>query len=302
MDPAALFGRAAPLVLEVGFGNGTFLAGIADEHPDWNLIGVEIAAASLSRGIGRVRRDGLDNVRLLCADARVLVHDMLPARSIHRVYVNFPDPWPKEKHVDRRLLSCWFFRLLSTRFEDHGEVWLTTDHAEYFDYALAECRSTGLYEVDAGDPPPSTLQTKYARRWQSEGIRINHAVFRLGERDPSPFPPRLEVVELAHARLSGDLSAVQAFKKQVFEIVDGHVVLLEASRTLDGSRLHVECIVEEADLRQEILVEVREAPGGIYVELQHFGRPAVTRGVRKAVDLVADWLASTGMEKLEAAV
>jgi tRNA (guanine-N7-)-methyltransferase len=302
LDAAALFGREAPLVVEVGFGNGAFLAGLSRAHPDWNLIGVEIAATSLSRGVGRVRREGLDNVRLLCADARMLVTDMLPERSIHRVYVNFPDPWPKDKHVEKRLLADAFFRVLSTRLVDGGELWLTTDHADYYEFAVAEGTATKLYEVLPGEPPVSTLETKYAQRWQSQGIEINHVVFRLRERDSAPHPVRLEVVEVAHARLKGDLSTVTAFEKQVHEFEAGHVVLLDCARTLDGERLHVECIVEEADLRQELIVEVRNSPGGIYVELQHFGRPAITRGVKKAVDLVADWLASLGMEKVESAL
>lgn len=302
LDPQAVFGRSGPLVVEVGFGNATFLAGLAREHPDWNFIGVEIASVSLSRGIGRARREGLDNVRLLCADARVLVTDMLPERSIHRVYVNFPDPWPKDKHVDRRLLADEFFRVLSTRLVDGGELWLTTDHAGYYEYSVDEGKGTQLYEVLPGDPPPSTLETKYAQRWQSQGIKINHAVFRLRERDPAPHPVRLEVVEVTHARLKGDLGIVTEFEKQVHEFDGGHVVLLDCTRSLDGERLHVECIVDEADLRQELLVEVRNAPGGIYVELQHFGRPAITRGVKKAVDLVADWLSGLGMEKIEGAV
>ena len=302
IDPARVFGRGGPLVVEVGFGNATFLGGLAREHPDWNLIGVEIAATSLTRGVGLVRREGLTNVRLLCADARMLVSEMLGEGSIHRVYVNFPDPWPKERHLGRRLLQREFLRLLSTRLEEGGELWFTTDHAGYFAFALDEARATGLYELVEGPPPPATLATKYARRWQSEGIEINHVVLRRIRRDAQPHPRRLEVVEMAHARLEGDLAQVRSFEKQVHEIENGHVVLLDCTRTLDGSRLRFEVIVEEADLHQELIVEVRRSAGGVYVELQNFGRPAVTRGVRKAVDLVADWLVGCGMTKLEGAV
>jgi tRNA (guanine-N7-)-methyltransferase len=302
LDPAAVFGRVAPLVVEVGFGNGSFLGGLAREHPDWNLIGVEIAATSLSRGVGLVRRQRIRNVRLVCADARMLVSEMLPEDSTRRIYLNFPDPWPKERHLERRLLHRGFFRLLSTRLEPDGELWFTTDHAGYFEFALEEATASGLFALHEGAPPPATLGTKYARRWQSEGIRINHVVFRRTGRDESPHPHRLEVVEVAHARLEGDLSSVIRFEKQVHEIEHGHVVLLACTRSLDGRRLLVQVIVEEADLQQEILVEVRDAAGGVYVELQNFGRPAVTRGVRQAVDLVADWLAGLGLTKTESAV
>ena len=299
MDPAAVFGRVGPLVVEVGFGNASFLAGLARENPDWNLIGVEITSASMTRGVSQIRRDGLDQVRVLCADARALVAEMLPERSLHRIYLNFPDPWPKEKHLDRRLLQADFFRLLSTRLEDGGELWFTTDHAEYFGFAMQEARATELYELTEGPPPPATLDTKYAQRWQAEGIVINHIVFRMKSRDPNPHPRRLEVVEVAHARLEGDLSQVTGFEKQVHEIENGHVVLLDCARSFDRGRLRLEVLVDEADLRQEVLIEARETPGGIYVELQSFGRPAVTRGVRRAVVLVAEWLVSCGLRKIE---
>lgn len=302
VDPARVFGRGGPLVVEVGFGNASFLGGLAREHPDWNLIGVEIAATSLSRGVGLVRREGLANVRLLCADARLLVAEMLPEESIHRIYVNFPDPWPKERHLDRRLLQEEFFRLLSTRLEPGGELWFTTDHAGYFEFAKDEAHRTGLYAIREDHPPVAALGTKYARRWQAEGIEINHVVFTQTARDTAPHPHRLEVVDVAHARLEGDLGQVTNFEKQVHEIEGGHVVLLDCTRTLDGRKLRLEVIVEEGDLHQEVMVEVRDAAGGVYVELQNFGRPAVTRGVRKAVDLVADWLAEQGLRKVEAAV
>ena len=200
-----------------------------------------------------------------------------------------------------RLLRQDFFRLLSTRLEDGGELWFTTDHAEYFEFAMEEARATGLFEVRPGPPPPATLKTKYAMRWQDEGIRINHVVFRLAGRHPEAFPSRLEVVDVAHALLKGELSAVTGFEKQVHEFPDGHIVLLDCTRSLDGERLRVELIVEEGDLHQEILVEVRPTPGGIYVELQSLGRPATTPGVRRAVGLVADWLEGFGMQRIESA-
>jgi len=299
LDPQELFGRSGPLVIEVGFGNATFLAGLATEHTDWNLIGADIAAASLTRGVTALRRLGLSNARVLCADARMLVSEMLGERSIHRIYVNFPDPWPKERHLDRRLLQAPFFRLLSTRLVDGGELWLTTDHAEYYEFSLQQARETGLFDIRTGPPPEAMLQTKYARRWQAEGITINHAVFALRARDDQAHPCRLEMVDMAHARLDGDLAAVKEFEKQVHDIADGHIVLVDCKRSLDGERLTVEVIVEESDLRQEVLVEVRRTPSGIYVELQSFGRPASTRGVRRAVDLVADWLVSCGLRKTE---
>jgi tRNA (guanine-N7-)-methyltransferase len=298
-DPAKIFGRPGPLVMEIGFGNGAFLCDLAQREPDWNLLGVEIAAASISRGVLRARREGLDNVRLYCGNGRFLLWDVLPEASVRHIIVNFPDPWPKERHLDRRLLNAEFFELATRRLQDGGDVWLTTDHPDYFEFACQQARSTGLIDVIQGPAPPETLQTKYAEKWQSMDLRIHHARFVPHAQSERSFAPRVQEADVAHARLRGDLSEVTRFEKRSLEIEGGHIVLVEASRTLDGNRLHFEVIVEEGDLRQSVLVEARPSQSGVYVGLEHFGAPAQTRGVKRAVLAVADWLEEQGLAAVE---
>ncbi len=297
-DPQ-IFGNTLPVHLEYCSGNGTWIVEKALSHPDTNWIAVERDFERVRKIVSKAHNENLSNLFVISGEAFTFTKHYVRDHSVERIYVNFPDPWPKEKHLDRRLLQSGFFRLLSTRLDEGGELWLTTDHEEYFGFAMQEARATGLYELIEGPPPPDTLDTKYGQRWQAEGIRINHVVFRMKSRDANPHPRRLEVVEVAHARLDGDLGTVTGFEKQVHEIENGHVVLLDCARSLDRERLRLEVIVDEADLRQEILIEVRETPSGIYVELSSFGRPAVTRGVRRAVVLVADWLAGCGLRKIE---
>lgn len=299
LDLAAVYGRPGPLVVEIGFGNGEFFSELAREHPHWNLLGVEIAAASVTRGVRRIRRERLEHTRVYCGDGRFLLREMLPLASVHRVYVNFPDPWPKGRHQERRIIQVPFLRMLSTRLEPGGELWFTTDHAEYFEFAVSEGERTGFYDVRVGPPPEAALRTKYARRWQEQRKRIHHAVFAPRRADTDPHPPRLEVIDMAHARLNGDLSQVTRFEKTSFELPLGHLVLLDAARTLDGQRLLVRVIVDEADLRQDVVVEVRPAASGaVYVELEGFGSPAATAGACAAVERVADWLESCGLTRI----
>ena len=300
-DVHAAFGRRAPLVVEIGFGNGGFFRDLARDHPDWNLLCVEIAAASITRGVGMIRREGLENVRVFCGDGRFVVRDLVGPGQLHRGYLNFPDPWPKERHQHRRLLQSPFFRLLSTRLDpDAGEFWFTTDHEEYFAFALEQARETGLFEIDTGTPPEAALRTKYAQRWQEQRKTIHHAIFRPSAVDPDPHESRLEVVEVPHARLSGELDAVGVFAKQTHREDHGTVVLLDCARTLDGSRLLFTAIADESDLRQDLLIEARRAgSGAIYVELLAFGRPATMRLTRAAVTRVADWLETQGLRRVD---
>lgn len=302
LDPEQEFGRRAPLVVEIGFGNATFLHQLAIDHPEYNLIGVEIAAASMSRGIAMARRAGLSHLRLFGADARVLLREMLPPESVHRVVINFPDPWPKDRHQERRLMQVPFFRVLSTRLEDRGTVLFTSDHEEYFDFCVAQARSTGLFDVEIKEPPAEMLLTKYARKWQAEKKPIQHVVFTLRERDSDPHPPLLEFVDMAHARLKGSLPDIEGFETLVHDIDGGHVVLREAMRSADRERLVFQVLVDEGDLRQDCLIEARVSKtGDVYVELLGFAAPASTRGMRAAVDCVADWLAARGLEKVQSA-
>ena len=300
IDVASVFGRPGPLVVEIGFGNGAFFRDLSRAHPDWNVLGAAIAAASVTRGIGMIRREHLRHVRLFCGDGQFVLRDLVPRAGLHRLYLNFPDPWPKERHQDRRLLQESFFRLLSTRLDpDAGEFWFTTDHEEYFAFGLAQCEATGLFAIEVGAPPEDALRTKYAQRWQEQEKTIHHAVFRPRRVDEGAHSPPLEEVEVAHARLRGDLASITTFEKQTHREPDGTIVLLECARELDGERLLVPAIAEERDLRQDLLIEVRRAgSGAVYVELLSFGRPATTPLVQRAVDRVADWLCAQGMERI----
>jgi tRNA (guanine-N7-)-methyltransferase len=294
-----IFGRTGPLVLEIGFGDGRFLAHLARAHPAWNLLGAEVSPASVTRAFKRLRREGITTARLYKGHGRFLVRNVVPPRGLHRVYVNFPDPWPRKRHHKNRLLQAGFFRLLSTRLEDGGALRLTTDHAEYFAFALEEARTTRLFAVEESPPPPATLRTKYALKWREQARPIHHAVFtKVAEADES-FEPIQTSKDMQHALLEGDLSAAGGFTKQVHRFSGGVVILLNVYREVEGEGLLFPAIIEEEDLRQEVLVKARPHEGGVYVGLQRFGDPLTTKGAAEAVRAVTEWLETRGLRRVE---
>lgn len=301
-DPEALYGRSGPFVIEVGFGNGQFLEEMHHLHPEWNLLGVEIAPASITRGYRRLRVGKLSGVKVMLGHGAFAVREFSPPRGLHRVYVNFPDPWPKEKHLERRLLRQPFLRMLSTRLEDEGRLLFTTDHTEYFEFACEEARATGLYEVKIQEPPEEMLHTKYAQRWLEMRMRIHHVVMQKLAEDDRPHPRTVEEIEVQHIRLKGDLDQVTGFEKTKHVFREGHVILRNLYRGFDDPVLIFLCIVEENDLRQQVMVEVRPSASGIYVALTGFGAPVVTYGVKEAVRAVGKYLQARGMELIEVAV
>lgn len=293
------FERVAPLVLEVGFGDGHFLEHLSSAHPEWNFLGAEVSLGSVWRAFRRMKRCKANHVRLYKGNARFIVRDTIPEGALHRVYVNFPDPWPRKKHLKNRLLQAPFFQILSSRLEPGGALLLTTDHPEYFEFSVSEGEASGCFDIVKGPPPPATLETKYARKWRDQQKEILHAEFRVRHTMPDP-EPRLTTIPMQHAILDGSLDGIGSFTKQVRSFKGGHAIILEAYRGLDGSGLLFEGVSEETDLRQELVIQAWSTKEGVLVSLQPFGNPMTTRGVREAVMAVADWLVSQGLTMRQA--
>jgi tRNA (guanine-N7-)-methyltransferase len=131
LDVAALFGRAAPLVVEIGSGMGEVTAQMASADPDRNLLAVDVHVQGLGRLLRRVEELGLTNVRVAEGDAVVLLADMLTTDSLDEVRVFFPDPWPKARHAKRRLVQRPFLDLVADRLRPGGVLHIATDWAPY---------------------------------------------------------------------------------------------------------------------------------------------------------------------------
>lgn len=285
--------RAGAWHLEVGFGDGRFWAMHKPLEGNANYLGVEVSGVSVLKARSRLREARVQNAILSRLAAEFVVRNVIPPRALSRVYVNFPDPWPKARHEDERLLQADFFELLSTRLVQGGELWLTTDHPGYFEFGLLNAAATGLYEVSQPEPPPAALETKYALKWRDLSLPIHHARFRKRAESERAFPP-LEVHEMPHAVLRGSLPH-STLEKTVVRGKNHTVILLE--RYLSDSRIVVLARVEEDKLTQEVLIAaLHKADGEVVVGLEPFGSPLITSGVKAAVGAVADWLAAQSLE------
>jgi tRNA (guanine-N7-)-methyltransferase len=167
LDLKALFGRAAPVVLEVGFGMGEATAEMAVAQPDLDVLAVDVHTPGHGNLLKLVAAGGLANVRVASGDARVLLAEMLPSASLAAVRVFFPDPWPKARHAKRRLLTPAFADLVADRLADDGLLHVATDVPAYAD---------GVRAVLAGHPslvptrqPPWRAQTRFERRGVTAG-------------------------------------------------------------------------------------------------------------------------------------
>ena len=176
-DFDTLFGRTAPRVLEIGFGNGETLVEQAAETPDRDYLGIEVHEPGVGHCLIAVRNAGLTNLKLINHDAIEVLEQQVPAASLRRINLYFPDPWPKKRHHKRRIVQAGFLDLCARRLGSDGSLHIATDwasYAEYIDEILAESSRFACAErrEHDGDRPLDRPRTKFERRGLDSGHRI----------------------------------------------------------------------------------------------------------------------------------
>ena len=166
LDLSALFGRCGPVVLEIGFGMGEATVLMAAAQPDIDLLAVDVHTPGQGNLLRLVDAAGLTNVRVADGDATVLLRESLPPASLAAVRVFFPDPWPKARHVKRRLVDAGFAALVADRLADDGVLHVATDVPAYAEQAAAVLAAEPL--LVATDPPWRPT-TRFERRGTEAG-------------------------------------------------------------------------------------------------------------------------------------
>lgn len=186
MDPEALFpGRGElPLELDLGCGDGGFLLDMARTFPRRNFLGVERVKGRVQLVAGKIRRSGLENVRILRLDAAYVVGWLLPACSVSRAYLLFPDPWPKKRHHKNRIVqSREFLAGLGRVLEPGGEFVHKTDEGDYF-LEVREAMKVSSWAEEAGwgeGEGKRYPETEFERHWMAEGKAIHRGCWRRPE-------------------------------------------------------------------------------------------------------------------------
>ena len=141
------FGRKAPLAIEIGMGKGRFLMGMAEQNPDTDFIGIEKYSSVLLRAIQKLEAKPMENVRLVRMDAEYIT-DVFAPGEVDIIYLNFSDPWPKDRHAKRRLPSRQFLARYDSFLKPDGRIEFKTDNRELFDFAVEEVNES-VFEIKA---------------------------------------------------------------------------------------------------------------------------------------------------------
>jgi len=169
------FVSPAPVVVEIGFGNGEFLTHLTQLHPEWNFLGVEIYLPGVAKAAARLEDAGvMERVRISQLPAQYVLQSQVAEESLRGVYINHPDPWPKARHFKRRLIQKDFASLLASRLEPDGFVKLATDKPDLADWMREVLDAEPMLRNMAGTKgfiprDPDRPVTKFEERGVAEG-------------------------------------------------------------------------------------------------------------------------------------
>lgn len=180
LDLDSLFGRAAPRMLEIGFGTGEALRSFAQTHPDMDCIGVEVHPPGVGRLLLDLQALAIGNCRVIAHDAVEVLAQQIPPGSLALIHIFFPDPWPKKRHHKRRLIQPSFTALLARSLAPGGILRLATDWEPYAQHMSSVLAATpGLRNAASNNEFVERPQVRPVTRFERRGARLGHAVWDL---------------------------------------------------------------------------------------------------------------------------
>ncbi len=207
-------------VVEIGFGNGEFLLRLGEEYPENPVVGVEISLACIHKALKRIRQKDIPNVHLLHGDVRFLLGQCFGKEQIEHIYMNYPCPWPKQKHSKRRVTTRNFAEVLAGVLVEGGMFSFVSDEAWYAEEVRKRLGSHGALESgEVLTELPDHLETKYGRKWRDLGK--NSYMVRVSKKAPWPWKKQNSKETIMHKRLEGDLPGDYKAIWQLFEGISG---------------------------------------------------------------------------------
>lgn len=170
------FNNNNPIHIEIGTGKGKFIHEMAEIFPNINFIGIEVVESVIIRAVQRIKQNPLPNVILLCVDA-MLLNDVFEVNEVSRIYLNFSDPWPKNRHEKRRLTYKSFLEIYQKILIAKGDIHFKTDNQKLFEYSLTSMSEAGMvFKNISLDLHNSNIAinvlTEYEERFSNLGMRI----------------------------------------------------------------------------------------------------------------------------------
>jgi tRNA (guanine-N7-)-methyltransferase len=196
LDLDSLFGRHAPVVLEIGFGNGLSLADMAETHAEMNFFGIEVHRPGVGSCLVQAKKRELNNIRVSCEDAVLVLNQQIPDGSLERVQIFFPDPWHKKRHHKRRLIQPEFVETLVRKLKSGGQIHVATDWENYAEHVLAVLSTNDNLQNTVADAPKADCflasngeLLKDSEQWNESSSSAEGSLLTLGSAKKPDYRP-----------------------------------------------------------------------------------------------------------------
>lgn len=177
LDLTSLFGRTAPVVLEIGFGMGKSLVTMAANNPHQDFIGIEVHAPGVGACLAQAHEENVDNLRIMCHDALEVLENMIPDNSLCMVQLFFPDPWHKARHNKRRIMQLSFAELILKKLKLGAVFHLATDWENYAEHMLDVLKNIPSYlNLSATHDYVARPESRPLTKFEQRGQRLGHGV------------------------------------------------------------------------------------------------------------------------------
>ncbi len=177
IDVFQVFGRKALLALEIGFGNGEALIEMARSNPEHDFIGIEVHEPGIGHLLLRIRDLKLANIRVIQGDAVQIISNFFQDQQFDRIYLFFPDPWPKKRHHKRRIFTAHFVALAACKLRTGGVLHFATDWQDYAEQVLALLESEPALENAAGSGFSKNRAGRPITKFEQRGRKLGHDVW-----------------------------------------------------------------------------------------------------------------------------
>ncbi|KUK95462.1 MAG: tRNA (guanine-N(7)-)-methyltransferase [Thermotogales bacterium 46_20] len=283
--PGDLFGDKRDVFLEIGFGRGEFLENLATTFPNSGFLGVEMSLTSVRKLLDRISRTGIENVRVILADASFLIRHVFSSSTFAGIYMNFPCPWPKRKHARHRLSREMFINGVARVLTPGGFFQVTTDSQNFLEEVVTSlsesaCFSKALIERNPGP----AIGTKYEKKWKAE----QRDIFRMTVSKVLP-PKNCETLrsdEMPHTKIPSSAFSPSLLHKVTTEPVSKEqftIIYKSIYTCTDKNEYLVDTVTNENGFEQRFFIKLVEGPEELLIKLFSSGLPFRTEAVKASV-------------------
>lgn len=288
-----LFNRRAPIIVEIGFGSGEYLEALARGNPGKNFIGFESSLTSVVKALRRLTKSEIKNVRLSLSDGRFCLRELFEDESVEKVVVNFPCPWSRKRHEDKRIVTSEFLKTLGAVLEINGTFELTTDDLQYAERTIKMVERLDFLSLEKFlVNPDREVKTRYEIKWLRQGRKIYFV--RVRKKYTIKIERMLEgESDMPHRKISKDYTEIEklkTLKDQVFKEGKKVFVVKEVFENSSGDYFVLKVIASDGDIQQHYFVDVCLRGKNWMVKLDSSSIPFRTPSVKFSIDKIADMI------------